>query len=120
MKPGELGPEMTDLYLQKIQEHWDEITGMYLTFEEKGPVIELDANGLLIVAYPAQEYLDGLSDRTREQAKRTYRIRLSSRSSQVIFCSGTKTASTCPGRLKGTSLLHRTPALFLFPDSSAR
>jgi hypothetical protein len=63
---------MADAYLQKIQEHWDEITGVYVAFEEKAPVLEFDAIRLRIIAYPAQDYLDGLSDRTREQAKRQY------------------------------------------------
>ena len=64
---------MADAYLRKIQEHWDEITGMYLAFEEKEPVLEFDVVRLRIIAYPAQEYLDGLSDRTREEARRQYR-----------------------------------------------
>ena len=41
---------MADAYLQQIQEKWDEITGMYLAFEEKKPIIEFDVTRHLIVA----------------------------------------------------------------------
>lgn len=62
-----------DPYMQKIDEYWNEITGMYVTFEDKKSIIEFDPNRIRIIAYPAEEYLDGLSDRTREQAKKQYR-----------------------------------------------
>ena len=63
---------MPDEYSEKINEYWDEITGMYVTFADKKPIIEFDPNRLRIIAYPAEEYLDGLSERTREQAKKRY------------------------------------------------
>ena len=59
-----------DPYMQKIDENWNEITGMYVTFEDKKPIIEFDLNRFRIIAYPAEEYLDGLSNRTREQTKK--------------------------------------------------
>jgi hypothetical protein len=62
-----------DPYMQKINEYWNEITGMYVTFEDKKSIIEFDPNRIRIIAYPAEEYLDGLSDRTREQTKKQYR-----------------------------------------------
>ena len=62
-----------DPYMQKIDEYWNEITGMYVTFEDKKPIIEFEPNRIRIIAYPAEEYLDGLSDRTREQTKKQYR-----------------------------------------------
>ncbi len=62
-----------DPYMQKIDEYWDKITGMYVTFEDKKPIIEFNPNSLRIIAYPAEEYLDGLSDRTRGQSKKQYR-----------------------------------------------
>ena len=63
---------MPDEYSEKINEYWDEITGMYVAFADKKPIIEFDPNRLRIIAYPAEEYLDGLSERTREQAKKQY------------------------------------------------
>jgi len=62
-----------DPYLQKIDEYWGEIASMYLAFEKKRPIIEFDPNRIRIIAYPAKEYLNGLSDRTRSYAKKKYR-----------------------------------------------
>ena len=63
---------MSDEYSEKIKEHWDKITGMYIAFEDKKPIIEFETNRIRIIAYPAEEYLDGLSERTREQTKKQY------------------------------------------------
>ena len=63
---------MSDEYFEKINKYWDEITGMYVAFEEKQPIIEFEPNRIRIIAYPAEDYLDGLSERTREQAKEQY------------------------------------------------
>ena len=63
---------MSDEYLEKINGYWDEITGMYLAFEDKKSIIEFEPNKIRIIAYPAEEYLDGLSERTREQTKKRY------------------------------------------------
>ena len=63
---------MPDEYSEKINEYWDEITGMYVAFADKKPIIEFDPNRLRIIAYHAEQYLDGLSERTREQAKKRY------------------------------------------------
>ena len=62
-----------DPYMEKINEHWEKITGMYLAFENKKPIIEFEPNRIRIIAYPAEAYINGLSDRTRKQAKRQYR-----------------------------------------------
>jgi hypothetical protein len=59
--------------MQKIVEYWDEITSMYMAFEKQRPIIEFDPNRIRIIAYPAKEYLNGLSDRTRSYAKKQYR-----------------------------------------------
>ena len=64
---------MSDPYMEKIQQSWDEITGMFVLFEDKKPIIEFDTVHHLILAHPAKEYLDGLSDRTRNQTKQQYR-----------------------------------------------
>ncbi len=63
---------MTDEYSKKIKEHWDKITGMYVAFEDKKPIIEFEPNIIRIIAYPVEEYLDGLSERTREKTKKQY------------------------------------------------
>jgi uncharacterized protein (DUF1330 family) len=65
--------QILDPYMQKIDKYWHEITGMYMAFEKKKPIIEFDPNRIRIIAYPAKEYLDNLSDRTKSHAKKQYR-----------------------------------------------
>jgi hypothetical protein len=62
-----------DPYLKSIRKYWKAITGMYLEYEDREPLIEFDVVRSQIRAYPAKEYLDDLSDRTRDLAKRQYR-----------------------------------------------
>jgi hypothetical protein len=74
----------SDPYKQKIDEHWDKITGMYVAFEEKKPIIEFEPNRIRITAYPAEEYIDGLSGRTRDQTKKQYRA-ASAKGALMVF-----------------------------------
>ncbi len=62
----------SDPYMKKIDKYWNEIVGVYLTFQKNKPIIEFDPNRIRIIAYPADEYLNGLSDSTREDAKKLY------------------------------------------------
>lgn len=48
---------MSEEYFDKINDYWDEITGMYVAFEDKKPIIEFEPNRIRIIAYPAEEYL---------------------------------------------------------------
>jgi hypothetical protein len=64
--------QKSDPYLKEIDKYWNEIISMYLAFQKRKPIIEFDPNRIRIIAYPAKEYLDGLSDRTRDDAKRLY------------------------------------------------
>ena len=66
------GPK-PDPYLKKIRKHWNAITGMYITFEDRKPMIEFDVVGGQIRAYPAMEYLEDLTDGTRDLAKKQYK-----------------------------------------------
>jgi hypothetical protein len=74
----------SDPYMQKIDEHWDKITGMYVAFEDKKPIIEFEPNRIRIIAYPAEEYIDGLGSRTRDQTKKQYR-EASAKDSLMVF-----------------------------------
>jgi hypothetical protein len=65
------GPN-SDPYLKKIRKHWNAITGMYLTYEDYEPMIEFDVVSGQIRAYPAKDYLEELTDRTRDIAKKQY------------------------------------------------
>ena len=75
---------MSDEYFEKINEYWDEITGIYVAFEDKKPIIEFEPNRIRIIAYPAEEYLDGLSERTREQTKKQYQKAVATRALMVF------------------------------------
>jgi len=45
---------------------------MYAMFEERAPMMEFDVTSGQIRAYPAKDYLERLTDRTREQTKKQY------------------------------------------------
>jgi hypothetical protein len=67
------GFQMSDQYMTKIHEYWNETTGMYAHFEEKKPIIELEPNSNRIIAYPAEDYIGNLSYRTRDKTMKQYR-----------------------------------------------
>ena len=64
--------EGSDPYVQKLYEHWDAITGMYCAFPQHAPIIEFDVASGQIVAWPAEEYIGELTERTREQTRKQY------------------------------------------------
>jgi hypothetical protein len=64
--------QKSDPYLKIIDKHWNEIVGMYLAFRERGTIIEFDPNTARIIAYPAMDYLNGLTNRTKDDAKKVY------------------------------------------------
>jgi len=75
---------MADPYMDKINENWDNITGMYVKFEDKLPIIEFDPNSLIIIAYPAKDYISGLSKRTRDNTMEQYKT-ASASGSMMVF-----------------------------------
>jgi hypothetical protein len=62
----------SDPYLRMLHLHWDALTGMYAAFEELAPMMEFDVTSGQIRAYAAKDYLERLTDRTREQTKKQY------------------------------------------------
>ena len=62
-----------DPYAEKVREHWEAITGMYRAFDEHSPIVEFDVVSGRIVAWPAEDYIDELRERTREQTRKLYR-----------------------------------------------
>jgi len=61
-----------DLYWDKILQAWPDIIMAYQAFEDKKPIMEYRLPDRKIYAYPAIEYIDDLSLRTREDARKTY------------------------------------------------
>lgn len=63
---------MKDPYLDMINSQWDNIIMMYQTFQDKKPIIEYEIDTQRIYSYRAQNYLNCLGIRTRDEAKRQY------------------------------------------------
>ena len=63
---------MDDPYLDIIDEQWDHILRVYEQSRDKKPIIEYDLQDMKIYSYPAMEYINKLSSRTRTQMKGQY------------------------------------------------
>jgi len=46
---------------------------VYETFKDKKPIIEYDVTHEKIYSYPAKEYIQALSQRTRKQTRKQYK-----------------------------------------------
>ena len=57
---------------------------MLLNYSDKHPIIECDLAKGLVLVYAADEYLDDLSDRTREETRRLYN-RTTRQGSMMVF-----------------------------------
>ena len=76
---------MSDQYMDKINEYWDEITGVYVHFEEKKPIIEFEPNTLIISAYSGEDYINGLSPRTLDNTMKQYEEEVVAKGSIMLF-----------------------------------
>ena len=63
---------MDDPYLEIIDKQWDHILRVYGQSRDKKPIIEYDLQDMKIYSYPAMEYINKLSSRTRTQMKGQY------------------------------------------------
>jgi hypothetical protein len=63
---------MNTRYLDLVEEHWDHIVELYVTFEEKRPVMLFDVQEMRIYAYPYAEFMADLSKRSQMILKREY------------------------------------------------
>lgn len=61
-----------DPYLDLIHEQWDNIVVVYRTFMGKEQTIEFDISEQKIYSYPAGDYIQTLSERTRDQTARQF------------------------------------------------
>lgn len=64
---------MTRDYSKQIAEFWPTIMRAWHDYADELPVIECDIVGRKVLAYPAREYINDLSARTREVTRRQYR-----------------------------------------------
>ena len=68
------GKQMKDLvdYTAELSVYWDTIMRAWTAHGDKHPVIECDLSAGCVGAYPAAEYIGGLSSRTRQATLREY------------------------------------------------
>ena len=59
-------------YTKQIAEFWPTIMRAWNDYADKRPVIECDVVKRQVLAWPAQEYISGLSERTREMTRRRF------------------------------------------------
>ena len=58
-----------DPYMDAIGEVWPHILRAYKDFKDKKPVIEYELPRRMIYAFPAADYINGLTDRTKEKTR---------------------------------------------------
>ena len=63
---------MKDKYINLINKQWHHIAIIYNEFKDKKPIIEYLINSGKLLSYPAKDYINTLSDRTRDQTKKQY------------------------------------------------
>ncbi len=63
---------MEDPYLDLIDEQWKNIAMMYDAFQDKKPIVEYEVDSKKIYTYPANDYIDTLTARTRNETKKQY------------------------------------------------
>ena len=61
-----------DPYLDLIDEQWTNIVRVYQTFKAKDQIIEFDVSEEKIYSFPAGDYIQALSERTRDQTARQF------------------------------------------------
>lgn len=61
-----------DPYLDMIGERWDDIVMVHDTFRGKDQIIEFDIVEQKIYSFPAGDYIQNLSERTRDQTARHF------------------------------------------------
>ena len=61
-----------DPYRDQIDEMWPHIVDLYHTYKHLKPIIEFDITNQKIYSYPAKEYIQQLTPRTREAMQKHY------------------------------------------------
>ena len=61
-----------DPFLDLIDEHWENIVMMYRTFAGKDQILEYNVSEQKIYSYPAGDFIQTLSERTRDQTARQF------------------------------------------------
>jgi len=64
--------QTNDPYLTVVAKHWRHIVTLYLTFQDKRPVMLIDLQDAKIFAYPYDQFKAGLSKRSQALLKLQY------------------------------------------------
>ena len=64
---------MHDPYLDLIDEQWNNILMIYKSVQDKKPILEYDVDDKKIYSYPAIDYINNLTERTRSNTKKQYK-----------------------------------------------
>jgi hypothetical protein len=78
------GGQMSDPYLEAIQEQWPNIRSLYSIYERKRPIILYDLQEKKIYAYPYKEFRTELNEKSQESLKRDYES-ASTHGSMIVF-----------------------------------
>ena len=78
-----------DPYRDMIQEHWDGIITLYEAFRGKDQIIEFDVAERKLYSYPAADFINELSERTRDQTAQQFE-EAKSHSQFILFVKDTK------------------------------
>jgi hypothetical protein len=81
-------PMISD-YSSQIAEFWPTIMQAWDDHGDKHPIIECDVVGLKVAAMPALEYIDGLTERSREATRREYK-KITAQGDMMVFIRDTK------------------------------
>jgi hypothetical protein len=71
-------------YTDQIAEFWPTIMLAWQEHSDKHPVIECDLANRIVTAYPAEQYIDGLSERTRKSTRQEFE-RVVDESGMMVF-----------------------------------
>ena len=80
---------MTRDYTEQLAEFWPTIMQSWNEYGRKHPVIECDLVNRKVLAVPAAEYIDGLTDRTRKATRRRY-DKITSEGGMMVFVRDSK------------------------------
>ena len=75
---------MSDPYFEAMQEQWQNIRALYMTYKVKRPIILYDIQENKILAYPYKEFKAELSERSQALLEHDYKS-ASARRSMIVF-----------------------------------
>jgi hypothetical protein len=75
---------MTDPYLKALQDQWQNIRALYMTYESKKPIILFDLQEQRIYAYPYKEFKAEMSEKDQALLEKNYKS-ASTLGSMVVF-----------------------------------